>query len=249
MIPPEPATDWSFAEANKWLARHPDALEPGLRFLDRGLELGHGLKVPLCAVDPLGHPCLVIHTEKFGVHFFDQLLEIAARMTADGARFQALFSRPTAPRVFLLAPSFETSVRQRLVLLARAFPLRAFLWLPPLSAETAPQLIAEPLAVDGEISTLVQSLPAALQPHAQRLLHACVALRPQISVQAGSWPIVLRGQQGPYATLFFDQGQLWFASSRQCKDAALFLLENDSAVDCAIDLLMRSQGDSVSPAA
>jgi len=121
--------------------------------------------------------------------------------------------------------------------------------LPPLFEKTAPQLIAEPLAGGAEISTLVQGLCVSLQPYAQRLLHACAALHPQISVQAGSWPIILRGQRGPCATLFFDQDKLWFASSRQRKDAEVFLLASDSAVDCAIDVLMRSQGDSVSPAA
>lgn len=249
MIPPVSPPNWSFDEARKWLIRHPDALEPGLRLLDRGLDLGGGLSVPLCGVDPLGHPCLVVHSETFSAHFFDQLLEIVARLVGDGARFQPLFPRPTEPRVFLLAAHFDRDVRLRLALLGQAFPLHTFLLLPPLREETAPQLVPELMDLGLESTELLAELPEPLQAHATRLLGACRSMRPGVRIHGNRWPLVLHGSQGPAATLFWEKQELWFATSKECAGGAPLKLENDGAVDCAIDLLMRGQSKDVSPAA
>ena len=249
MIPPVSPTDWSFDEACKWLVRHPDALEPGLRLLDRGLDLGRGLTVPLCGVDPLGHPCLIIHSESFSAHFFDQLLEIVARLIGDGARFQPLFPQPTKPRVFLLASAFDRDVRQRLALLGQAFPLRTFLLLPPLREETEPQLVPEMMGAGAESAELLAELPDCAQSHAQRLLDACGSMRPIVRVQGNGWPFVLHGSNGPAATLHWEKQELWFAAGHDRQGGVPVKLENDGAVDCAIDLLMRGQSQGVSPAA
>jgi hypothetical protein len=245
---PASPENWSFDEVRKWLVRHPDALEPGLKLMDRSLDLGQELEVPLCGVDPLGRPCLVMHTERFGARFPDRLLEIVARLRAEGARFQPLFPRPTEPRMFLLAPSYEVEVRQRLALLAAAFPLRAFLLLPPLRQETAPQLIHEQLGGEASPELLSQGLPAALQPFAGRLFGACDALRPQVLLQGRDWPLVFVGRSGPCATLYMERGELWFASSDRPGGLPLKLQDDDS-VDRAIDVLMRRQEKGVSPAA
>ncbi len=246
---PESSPHWSFEEIRKWLSRHPDVLEPGLSLMDRGLDLGQGLEVPLVGIDPLGHPCLVLYCDRFDARLLDQLLEMVARMHAEGLRFQPLFPRPTEPRIFLLAPSFEQEVRQRLALLAKAFPLRAFTMLPPLEKDTAPQLIHEHLDSDLEPRQLAAMLPGELQPFANRLLGACKALRPRVRVQGTSWPLIFHGSHGPCATLFFENNELWFASAQEQGSSVPWKLQADSAVDRAIDVLMHHQGKSVSPAA
>lgn len=249
MNPPETPPHWSFEEIRKWLSRHPDVLEPGLSLLDRGLDLGHGLEVPLAGIDPLGHPCLVLYCEQFDARLLDQLLEMVARMHAEGMRFQPLFPRPTEPRVFLLAPCFEQEVRQRLALLAKAFPLRAFTILPPVGQDTCPQLIHEHLDSGAEPRQLVAKLPSCVEPLAKRLLGACDALHPQVRVQSTSWPLVFHGSHGPCATLFLENDELWFATTQEKANPVPWKLQADSAVDRAIDVLMRHQGKSVSPAA
>lgn len=249
MIPPVSPSNWSFEEACKWLRRHPDALEPGMRLLDRGLDLGGGLSVPLCGVDPLGHPCLVMHSETFSAHFFDQLLEIVARLVGDGARFQPLFPLPSEPRVFLLAAHFDRDVRQRLALLGQAFPLRTFSLLPPLREETDLRLVPELMDVGLDHTELLADLPEWFRAHATRLLQACHSMRPGVKIQGNCWPLVLHGNDGPTATLFWEKQELWFAATEQGHRGAPLKLENDGAVDRAIDLLMRSQNKDVSPAA
>ncbi|MDP7062508.1 MAG: hypothetical protein QF489_06210 [Planctomycetota bacterium] len=249
MNPSEIPPLWSFAEIRKWLTGHPDALEPGLSLLDQSLDLGHGLEVPLVGIDPLGHPCLVLYCDEFGARLFDQLLEMVARMQAEGLRFQPLFPRPTEPRVFLLSPSFEQEVRQRLALLAKAFPLRAFTILPPLGQDTAPQLIHEHLDAELAPTQLADRLPQGLEPFANRLLSACEALRPRLRVQGTSWPLVFHGSHGPCATLFFENEELWFAAAGQQDQTVPWKLQADSGVDRAIDVLMRHQVNSVSSAA
>ncbi len=249
MIPPASPDNWSFDEAGKWLARHPGELEPGLRLLDRGLDLGNGLVVPLCGVDPLGRPCLILHSRKFSPHFFDQLLEIVARLTSDGRRFHALFPRPTEPRVFLMATSFDRDVRQRLALLGKAFPLRLFLLLPPLSNESEPQLIPEQLGSDADARSLASVLPASIAPLFDRLLRACSALHPEVVISGNEWPLILNGGNGPCAALHFFEDELWFACSCEKHREAPQRIVDDAAVDDAIDDLMRGQSNGVSPAA
>jgi hypothetical protein len=192
---------------------------------------------------------LIVHSESFSAHFFDQLLEIVARMVGDGARFQPLFPRPTQPRIFILAAHFNREVRQRLTLLGQAFPLRALMLLPPLREETDPQLVLELMGPDVQPEQLVAELDEPQRVHAMRLLAACGAMRPGVRIQGNQWPLVLHGNHGPAATLFWEQQELWFAATQSSQGGAPLKLDHDGAVDHAIDLLLRGQTNGVSPAA
>ena len=143
MTPPKEKPSWDFSEFLKWLAHHPEALEPGLRMLDHGLELGAEATVEVVGIDGLGRPCLMVDVDSFSPTTYDHILLLIARLKGGGERYRNLFARPTEPRLFLLAPKFPEEVRERLELLTHAFPLRCFRIGPPTKDRSTPLVEVE----------------------------------------------------------------------------------------------------------
>lgn len=250
MIPPKEKPSWDFEEFLKWLAHHPEALEPGLRMLDRPLQLTPDLAPDACGLDGLGRPCLVVHIAKFTPATYDRLLGLIARMRADADQFRGIIPQPSSPRLMVLAPSYPEEAKERLALLAQAFPLRCFRVQPPADGRRTPcvqveDLLPEP-TIDQHLATLPVQHPTR---YPRRLLSACRVLYPVILVRGEQWPLVLQGAGGPLATVLSAADGLHFAVSGLVAGQALLSLENDDAVDLAIDFLMQAQEKSGSSAA
>lgn len=242
MIPPKEKPSWDFSEFLKWLAHHPEALEPGLRMLDHGLELGADASVDVVGIDGLGRPCLLVHVDSFQPTTYDRILLLVARMKGGGERFRNLFARPTEPRLFLLAPHFPGEVRERLELLTHAFPLRCFRIGPPTKERSTPLVAVEEIVdVDGPMDHLDGLDPGTDAQFLRRLLQACAALHPPVLCRGGDWPLLLQGQDGPIATLLRERGKVGFAVSGHVRGSPMVLLDDDESVDLAIDHLLRVQ--------
>lgn len=242
MTPPKEKPSWDFSEFLKWLAHHPEALEPGLRMLDHGLELGSNASVDVVGIDGIGRPCLLVHVEAFSPTTYDHILLLVARLKGGGERYRNFFARPNEPRLFLLAPQFPEEVRERLELLTHAFPLRCFRIGPPNKDRSAPLVEVEEIVdVDCPMDHLA-GLDAETEAHfLRRLLQACAALHPPVLCRGGDWPLLLQGQDGPIATLLREHGKVGFAVPGQVRDSPMMLLDDDESVDLAIDHLLRVQ--------
>ena len=246
---PEVPPSWPFEEVRRWLLNHPEALEPGLKLMDRGVDLGRGLEVPICGVDPLGHPCLVLLYEDPEELALETLVDILARMTAEGQRFQPLFPRPSRPRVFVLTTKVSTRMRERLALLVRKLPIRVLSILEPQPGDASPQLVLESFPDSVQPEEVAADLPEACRGFALRLFLACRALHPEVPILGNRWPYVFLGRRGLAASIFLDGDSLWFAPSSVSRGAVAWKLQDSDSVDRAIDILMRSQTKNVSPAA
>ena len=250
MTPPKEKPSWDFDEFLKWLVHHPESLEPGMRMLEHGIELGPELTVDVCGVDGLGRPCLMLHVEEFDASTYDQILLLIARLRTGGDRFRDLFARPKEPRLFLLAPSYPNAARERLELLAGAFPLRCFRIGPPESGRGNPSIqLVEMISVTNNLDYLTKLDPRIQTRFARRLLQACSVLQPAILCQGGDWPLLLTSAKGPVATLMCGKDHLYLAVPGKLRGAPLLLLQDDDAVDLAIDNLLRIQEKGGSSAA
>ena len=250
MTPPKEKPSWDFDEFFKWLAHHPESLEPGLRMLEHGLELGSEITVEVCGVDGLGRPCLMLHVEEFEASTYDEILLLIARLRGGGERYRDLFSRPHEPRLFLLASSFPDSARERLELLASAFPLRCFRIGPPIRGRRVPSIaLEEMISLPNSLDYLDLLGPKVETRFVRRLLRACSALQPQVLCKGGDWPLLLTSPSGPVATLMRQEDHLYFAVPGKLRGSPLLMLQDDDAVDLAIDHLLRMQEKGESDAA
>ncbi|MGB0954101.1 MAG: hypothetical protein ACPG31_12840 [Planctomycetota bacterium] len=250
MIPPKEKPSWDFEEFLKWLAHHPEALEPGLRMLDEPVQLGPDLAPDACGLDGLGRPCLVVHIAKFTPGTYDRLLGLIARMRAEADQFRGIIPQPTAPRLMLLAPAYPDEAKERLALLAQAFPLRCFRVQPPADGRRSPSVMVEDLMAEPTLDQHLATLPSQHPTRfARRLLSACRVLYPVVLIRGEQWPLVLQGAIGPLATVLAASDGLHFAVSGQVAGQALLPLESDDATDLAIDFLMQAQEKSGSSAA
>ncbi|MHC4380720.1 MAG: hypothetical protein ACYSU1_06485 [Planctomycetota bacterium] len=242
MTPPKEKPSWDFSEFLKWLAHHPEALEPGLRMLDHGLDLGAEATVEVVGIDGLGRPCLMVDVDSFSPTTYDHILLLIARLKGGGERYRNLFARPTEPRMFLLAPKFPEEVRERLELLTHAFPLRCFRIGPPTRDRSTPLVEVEEIVdVDCPMDHLDGLDPETDAKFLRRLLQACTALQPPVLCRGGDWPLLLQGQDGLLATLLREDGRVAFSVSGQVRGSPMILLDDDESVDLAIDHLLRAQ--------
>ena len=230
----------ALADALECLREQPSLLEPGVRFFPEALQMEGGVAVPLHGVDPLGHPILVFVVEEFLPETYDEMLEVVARLHAEPARFAGRYREPERPRLFLVARDVPRRAHQRLALLARAFPVRALLASAPAANDAAWSLEAFSPAPDTDPEGQLEDLPAAVRQRGKRLVLAAGAIEPPLEVTTASWPWVFRGRRGAYAALHRRAGQLWFARETEA-GLEVLELEDDHAVDLAIDLLQREQ--------
>lgn len=250
MIPPKEKPSWDFEEFLKWLAHHPEALEPGMRMLDQPVQLAPELAPDACGLDGLGRPCLIVHLTKFTSSTYDRLLGLVARMRAEADRFRGIIPMPASPRLMLLAPSYPDETKERLALLAQAFPLRCFRVQPPKAGRRTPSVDLEELQPEPTIEQHLDDFAATIPTHfARRLLAACPVLYPMVLIRGEQWPLILVGSDGPTAALHAASDGAQFAVSGQVAGQALLPLDNDDAVDLAIDYLMRAQEKNGSTAA
>lgn len=250
MIPPKDKPSWDFEEFLKWLAHHPEALEPGLRMMESVWDLGPDTVPDACGLDGLGRPCLIVHLPEFQAATFDRLLGLVARMRAEADRFRGMIPQPTAPRLLLLAPSYAEEIKERLALLAQAFPLRCFRVQPPADGKRTPRVELEELTPEPSLEEHLEHL-AATPPRRfpRRLLQACRVLYPVVLPRGEQWPLILHGAHGPLATVLDAPEGTFFAVAGQVAGQALLPLDSDDAVDLAIDFLMRAQEKNGSTAA
>ncbi|MDA0668007.1 MAG: hypothetical protein O3A95_08585 [Planctomycetota bacterium] len=221
-----------------------------MRMLEHGLDLGSELTVEVCGVDGLGRPCLMLHVEQFQASVYDKILLLIARLRGGGERYRDLFARPNEPRLFLLAPSFPDAARERLELLASAFPLRCFRIGPPENGRALPSIqLVEMISKIHNLEYLSMLDPKFETRFARRLLQACSALQPAVLCQGGDWPLLLTSATGPVATLMRGEDHLYFAVPGKLRGSSLLLLQDDDAVDLAIDHLLRMQEKGGSNAA
>lgn len=233
-----------FSQLQSWLAANPDVLEPGLVLHDKQLDLGPGLTVPVYGSDPFGRPCLCMIHSELDSTVSEKMLEVVSRMQTEGRRFRPLFSQPSSPRIFLVTTAISSELRQRLDLLAGAFPLRTFVVSDALPGEVMPNLhLEDPLSRRGPHS-LLKKLPDDLLARVSRLINAAEALQPAILLQGHDWPIIFVNNSGPIAALFADDNGLTFMRPHSSQGNAGLRLENDEIVDTAIDYLMRCQINS-----
>lgn len=250
MIPPKEKPSWNFEEFLKWLAHHPEALEPGLRLVDTPMDLEPDAAPDAYSLDGLGNPCLIVHLRGFEPTTYDRLLGAMARM-----RSEPEFSRnplPTSgvPRLLLLAPAFPEEAKERLALLAQAFPLRCFRVQPPASGRRTPRVQMEDLESDFSWEKHLEAwMEEAPRRRTARLLQACRVLSPAIRVRGEHWPLVLQGEQGLVASVHCTSDGAHFSVSGQVAEKAILGLDHDDAVDQAIDFLMRAQEKNGSHAA
>lgn len=250
MTQPKEKTSWDFDEFFKWLAHHPESLEPGMRMLEHGLELGPEMTVEVCGVDGLGRPCLMLYVEEFRASTYDKILLFIARLRRGGERYRDFFARPKEPRLFLLAPGFPDAARERLELLSSAFPLRCFRIGPPESGRRVPAIhLVEMISMNHNLEYLSMLEPQFETRFARRLLQACSALQPAVLCQGGDWPLLLTSATGPVATLMRGKDHLYFAVPGKLRGSPLLLLQDDDSVDLAIDHLLRMQEKGESSAA
>jgi hypothetical protein len=237
------STSPSSADLLAWLAEHPAALEPGLVFYEGALDLGAKLSVPLHGVDPLGRPCVVHAPGVVDTSAMEWMVEVVSRLRAEADRLTRWYTRAKEPRVFLVAPHFRRQDRDRLTLLADAFPLRAFSWEWPAEEGSAPSLLLEmPLSVKDSAKSL-GDLPEELRRPGQRILRAADQVRPPLTKVGAPWPLLFIGSQGPCASLYKDGNDLVFASQKGGVPEVLEIVDDESA-DIAIDRLMREQWQS-----
>jgi len=242
VTPSKEKPSWDFDEFLKWLVHHPESLEPGLRMLEHGLELGSDISVDVCGVDGLGRPCLMLHVESFDPSIYDQILLLIARLRGGGERYRDLFARPNEPRLFLLAPNFPHDARERLQLLATAFPLRCFRVEPPINGRRTPFIFLDEMISTSDNLDYLAMLPASIETrYVRRLLQACSVLQPEVLCKGGDWPLLLTSASGPLATLMVEEEHVYVAVPGKLRGSPLLLLQDDEAVDLAIDHLLRQQ--------
>ena len=233
----------SSADLLAWLAEHPAALEPGIVFYEGPLDLGAHFSVPLHGVDPLGRPCVVQATEVVNTSALEWMVEVVSRLRAESGRLTRWYTRANEPRVFLVAPHFSRQDRDRLTLLADAFPLRAFSWEWSADEGAAPSLLLEMPLPGKDSEKSFGDLPEELRRSGQRILRAADQVRPPLTKVGAPWPLLFIGSQGPCASLYKDGNDLVFASQKEGVPEVLEVVDDESA-DVAIDRLMREQWQS-----
>ena len=230
-----------FAQLQSWLVANPNVLEPGLVLHDKQLNLGPDLTVPVYGSDPFGRPCLCVIHPTLDSTVSEKMLEVVSRMQTEGRRFRPLFSHPSEPRIFLITSEISSELRQRLDLLAGAFPLRTYVVSDSLPGEVTPNMhLEDPLSRRGP-HYLLEQIPENLLPRVSRLINAAEALQPSILLQGHDWPIIFVNQNGPIAALYADEMGLLFTHPHSSQGNVSLRLENDEVVDNAIDYLMRCQ--------
>lgn len=230
-------TLWQPRQILERLADEPDQLEPGLLLFCQPLALGHDRFVPLHGTDPLEHPCLVFFEERFEPGFFESLLDAIGRMEQAEVDLAAPYAHRGRARVFVLTPGLEASVLQRMEVLSRAVPLRAFsVGLSRVGDELVPVLSQEFPHHRGESDAMLDDLPPESARPARRVLQAARCVRPAVELRGPDSPWIFIGRTGPLAALHRQDDALLFAAGRE-----VLPLTDDAAADAAIDLLLRGQ--------
>jgi hypothetical protein len=224
----------------QWLAEHPAALEPGLVFYQGPLELSRGLEVALHGVDPLGRPCVVHAPKEIDAGAIEWMVEVVAGLRAEAKRLTRWYTRASEPRVFLITQHLKRPERERLALLADAFPLRVFSWEWSNEKDAAPSFLLE-LPLPGEhFLQALEGLDEEIRRPGQRILQAADQITPPLIKVGTSWPLVFIGSRGPCASLYRDGENLVFAGQQAGAPEVLEIVDDESA-DAAIDRLMREQ--------
>ena len=159
----------------QWLAEHPAALEPGLVFYQGPLELSRGLEVALHGVDPLGRPCVVHAPKEIDAGAIEWMVEVVAGLRAEAKHLTRWYTRASEPRVFLITQHLKRPERERLALLADAFPLRVFSWEWSNEKDAAPSFLLE-LPLPGEhFLQALEGLDEEIRRPGQRILYQHLA--------------------------------------------------------------------------
>lgn len=221
-----------------WLRRHPEAFEPGLRWFDPAPAPVRNVGAVAAGPDALGQPVVLLHCAAGAPDPAGAMLDAAAALRAEADGLAAWFARPHAPRLMLVARELEPAARARLGLLGPALGLR--LWLmtgeeerPRLSA-LLPARLQRPLAE-------APPAPVGSQRALRRLLQATMQIRPELEVLGAGWPLVIAGARGPCAAVHRDGDDLLFVTERAARRVEVLRLDDEEAVDRALDALMREQ--------
>ena len=230
---------WSPPEILARLGENPSLLEPGLVLHPGPAELGDGPLPSFHGVDPMQRPCLVLFEERFEPEFFDRLLEVAAHLDQPPVHAGTPYEPQGTGRVFVLAPMLEVQQLERFEVLGRAVSLRAFtLGLHREAGRVQPTLAQEYPVQSADLELGLDGLLPHVTEAARRVLKAARVIRPALEVRGPEWPLVIAGRHGPCATLHRSEegDRLVFATQSGVLD-----LEDDAAVDRAVDRLLREQ--------
>ena len=234
------SSNLDFNQVESWLLAHPYVLEPGLELYMKQLDLGLKLSVPFYGTDIFGRPCLIIVKPDLDDTVSDYILELVARMQAEGRRFRPLFARPSEPRVFLITSTIPSRMRQRLDLLSCSFSLRTFVVSSPLPGQFKPNMYLEDPPSRSGPTKLLQALSLELSKSINRLTQAVQTMHPDLLMQGHDWPVLLVYKNEPIAALFCEADEMIFVRP----DATGFVqigLNSDESIDLAIDYLLRYQ--------
>ena len=232
-------------ELRAMLVQRPALLEPGMQVHSEGLRLAGEVEVGIVGEDAVGRPVLVLRETDFEAAFYDRLLQLAVHWRSGAGRLPVGFRRLDEPRFVLLVRSLPEEAARRLELLRPALPLRVRMVVPG-EGSALPRFLPA-----GEAPCDVDALAAELAGEDRlallRVLRACAAIRPALRVEGSSWPLVLRGTDGPCASLHAVDGRLHFAvagpNGPECR-----ALRGEERVDHAIDLLLRRQAGVIAVA-
>ena len=237
---------WNTEDLLSRLRSRPEALEPGLRFLEQPLILGPDLQVELCGEDLLGRPVLVLPVTDQADRVCDRLLSLVAGLRGQRDRFSARFAQAGSPRALLIGEHYRSGLLDRLALLRAAIPVRSFLVEAGGTAE-APEPVFR-LQAEGPAQScagLTDQLGPLERRLLERLLLAARSIQPPVVVLGDSWPLLFSGRHGCFAALHSDQGRLLLAWLGGPRERELLELQDDAAMDLAIDVLLRQQSDPI----
>jgi len=235
----------SAQDLREMLRQRPALLEPGLQLLPDALRLEGEVQAEIAAEDAVGRPVLILRGRSFDAAFYDRLLQLAVHWSTAAGRLPVGFRRVDEPRWMLLVRSLPVEAARRIELLQPSLPLRVRMlvsddggglprFLPVGEGPPPVEALAADLGGEGRLALL-------------RVLRACAAIRPALRVEGSGWPLVLRGTDGPCATLHAVDGRLNFATVAadgvDCR-----VLNGEESVDRAIDLLLRRQAGVIAAA-
>ena len=227
------------SELRAMLRRTPAILEPGLKVRRGALELGGPDRVKFWGCDAVGRPVLLLRERGFGSAFCDDMLQLAVRWNDDPTRLSGHFARPSEPRFVVLCADVPPAVAARLRIFQTALPLRIRVLKEAHDPDAQSQLwpVLDP---EFDFDALAAELGSDAGFALRRVLGAAAVLKPSLVVEGGAWPLVLRGVDGPCASIHRVEHSLHFAVSTS-HGPKVWPLQSEESVDRAIDLLMRRQ--------
>lgn len=225
------------SELRAMLRRTPAILEPGLKVHRGAIELGGPDRVKFWGCDAVGRPVLLLRERGFGSAFCDDMLQLAVRWNDDPTRFSGHFARPGEPRFVVLCADVPPAVAERLRIFQVALPLRIRVLKEAEDRDALAQLWPA-LDPDFNLEQLAEELEADAAFALGRVLRAAAVLQPALAIEGGTWPLILRGVDGPCASLHLVERSLRFAVST-AHGPKVWRLQSEESVDRAIDLLMR----------